>query len=115
VSGKAFSRLATVSASTKRASVSSGKRGTPPTKLSGLSITPLDPADPSTRGELQERLGLETPFELLSTYVAGTPDIREGDILVVGAVEYPIRAVSDFTAAASMPAYKRLILEQLKR
>lgn len=110
-----FERLSTVSASTKRASVSSGKRGTPTTNLSGLSITPLDAADPAVRGELQERLGLETPFALLQTFVNGSPDIREGDVLVVGSSEYPIRAVTDWAAGASAPAYLRLIVEDLRR
>ena len=110
-----FAKLATVTASTKRASVSSGKRGTPTTNLSNLSITPLDPADPATRGELQERLGLETPFALLQTFVDGSLDIREGDVLVVGSSEYPIRAITDWAAGASAPAYVRLIVEDLKR
>jgi hypothetical protein len=110
-----FSKLATVTASTKRASVSGGKRGAPSMNLTGLSITPLDPADPATRAELQHRLGLGTPMELLQTFVAGALDIQEGDVLVVGSNEYPIRAVGDWAAGASASAYRRLIVEELKR
>lgn len=110
-----FSRLASVGAYTKRASVSSGKRGTPTTKLTNLSITPLDPADPATRGELQERLGLETPYALLQTFVAGNLDIREGDVLVVDSTEYPIRAVTDWSGGTAVDGFMRLIVEELKR
>ena len=113
---KAFDRIANVTASTKRPpSVSDGKRGSPATNISSLSCTPLDPADPGTRSELQERLGLETPYELLQTYVDTALDIKEGDILVVDGTEYPIRAVADWAAAGSMPAYKALIIEELKK
>lgn len=112
---KSFDLLSSVSASTKRASISGGKRGTPSTHLSGLKITPLDPADPATRAELQERLGLETPLQWLQTFVSGALDIEEGDILVVGSNEYPIRAVGDWAAGPSAPAFRRLIIEELKR
>jgi hypothetical protein len=110
-----FERLATVSASTKRASISGGKRGAPSEYLTGLSITPLDPADPATRAEIQHRLGLETPLELLQTFINGAVDVKEGDVLVVGSNEYPIKAVGGWAAGASAPAYRRLIVEELKR
>lgn len=52
--------------STKRSpAISSGKRGEPATNLVGLSGTPLDPVDP----DIQRRLGLDTPHELLQTYI----------------------------------------------
>ena len=108
---RSFDLTASVSASTKRASLSSGKRGTPTTNLSGLSATPLDPVS----AELQERLGLESPMELLQTFVSGALDIVEGDILVVGSTEYPIRAVEDYAAGPSAPAFLRLVIEELKR
>lgn len=64
-----FRRLATVTASTKRPpAVVSGKRGTPTTLLTGLKCTPLDPVDP----EVRQRLGLNTPHELLQTFLADT-------------------------------------------
>jgi hypothetical protein len=66
-STKAFQKQATVSASTKRSpAIASGKRGTPATLLTGLSCTPLDPVDP----EISRRLGLDTPHELLQTFLA---------------------------------------------
>lgn len=104
-----FSLLATVSCSTKRApDLSGGKRGTPATNLSGLSCTPLDPVDP----ELRARLELDTPHTLLETFLEGTNDIETGDVLVVSSVEYPIRAVEDWTWRDTR--YQRLILENLR-
>ncbi len=56
-----FKRMANVTASTKRT-----KKGEPTTLLTGLKCTPLDPVDP----ELRRRLALETPHELLQTFLA---------------------------------------------
>ena len=107
-----FDRLVTTACSTKRAVIASGLRGTPTTNLSGLYCTPLDPL---SDGNLLEREGLETPLELLQCFISGTPDIVEGDVLVVGSAEYAIRAVADWAAGVSAPAYKQLTLEELKR
>jgi hypothetical protein len=61
-------RLATVTASTKRApAIASGKRGTPAENVTGISCTPLDPVDP----DLRQRLVLDTPHELLQTFADG--------------------------------------------
>jgi len=107
-----FSRFATVTASTKRPpAVSSGKRGSPAEEISSLSCLPLDPVD----AEVRERLGLDTPHELLQTFVQGGQDIREGDLLVVGSAEYPIRAVEDWRWPPDTADYVRLVLEDLKR
>lgn len=107
-----ISKLATVTATTKRSpAIASGKRGAPAANLTGVSCTPLDPVDP----ELRERIALETPHELLQTFVVGSLDIDEGDLLVVSSVEYPIRAVAEWAADTSgSGAYMHLILEDLK-
>jgi hypothetical protein len=64
-----FTKMATVTASTKRSpAVSGGKIGTPVTNISSLTCTPLDPVDP----ELRQRLGLDTPHEVLQVYVPDT-------------------------------------------
>lgn len=66
--GAGIDRLVTVAASTKRPpAVVAGKRGAPTTLLASVKCTPLDPVDP----EIQQRLALETPHELLETYVNG--------------------------------------------
>ena len=112
MTSKSFARAANVTASTKRPpAISSGKRGTPATNIASLSCTPLDPID----AELRQRLALDTPHELLQTFVDTALDINEGDILVVGSAEYPIRAVGDWATTASMPAYKWLVVEELKK
>lgn len=64
---KSFLKMATATASTKRSpAIASGKRGSPSTNLSGLSCLPLDPVQP----ELARRLALDTPHELLQTFVS---------------------------------------------
>lgn len=110
----AFNKTATIIASTKRPpATSGGRRGPPAAHLVGLHCTPLDPL-----GEMAPELKLRlqpqnTPHELLQTQIQGSPDIIEGDVLVVGDVEYPIRAVDDWTWKGSR--FVRLIVEQLKR
>lgn len=65
---RGLKRFLKVTASTKRVpSISSGKRGTPTTKLTGVACTPLDPVDP----ELRQRLAINTPHELLQTIADG--------------------------------------------
>jgi hypothetical protein len=62
-----FKRMATKSVSTKRPpALSSGKRGVAATNLTGLTCTPLDPVAP----EVRQRLALNTPHELLETFVS---------------------------------------------
>ncbi|MCB0070684.1 MAG: hypothetical protein KDE20_04465 [Caldilineaceae bacterium] len=61
-------RMMTATAGTKRPpAVASGKRGAPATKLSNLRCLPLDPID----ADLQQRLALNTPHELLQTVLDG--------------------------------------------
>lgn len=36
--------------------------------LVGLSLMPLDPADPNTRAEMAQQFGLDTPHEVLVTF-----------------------------------------------
>jgi hypothetical protein len=104
-----FQKLASLTASTKRATMSSGKRAAPTQHLTGLKVHPLDPVDP----ELRQRLALDTPHELLQTFVEGNPDIVEGDVLTVAGEDYPIRSVADWTFGADV--YRHLVIENLKR
>ncbi len=105
-----FARLATVTASTKRApSPTSGKTGVAETCIASLRCTPLDPISE----ELRLRYPIKTAYELLQTYVDNGQDIVEGDQLVVGAKTYPIRAVADWEFLGS--PYRVLVLEDLKK
>ena len=95
---------------TRNPDVSGGKRGTPETVVADLSFEPLESVDP----ELRQRLALDTPHELLQTFIEGDYDIQTGDFFTTGSTTYPIKA-----------AYKwdwwngnyniHLILEDLKR
>lgn len=94
-----FARLAVVTASTKRPpAISGGKRGAPTTHLTSVMCLPLDTAEQQRVRELAARLGvaLDAPLDILQTTVDGNHDIKEGDILVVSGVEYPIRAIDDW-------------------
>ena len=104
-----FSRLATETASTKRPpAISGNKRGVPVTNISSLSCTPLDPVQP----DLKARMGLNSPHELLQTFVTGAPDIVPGDVLVYGGKDYPVKAVGDWKWRSTK--YVHLVLEDIK-
>ena len=81
-----FSSRATVSASTKRIPLVSGKQGTAATQESSISCWPLAPVD----GDTVVRQNLRTAFEWMQTFVEGDYDIQNGDLLVIGSTEYPI-------------------------
>jgi len=105
-----FDQLASVTASTKRlGAVVSGLEAAPATNIVSLTCLPLDPVDP----DLIQIEGLAW-HELLQTAVDGGLDIIEGDILVVGSSEYPVRAVADWTWPPNAKAYRILFLEDRK-
>lgn len=86
-------------ASTKRNSTVSGNRlGAATTHLASLLITPLWPVGRETI----RLLDLNSPREMKEAFhvpIAGgvLPDVKERDILVIGANEYPIDAVLEWT------------------
>ena len=104
-------RLATEVVSFKRSPITvGGKRGTPTTFLTDIKCTPLDPVDPETRF----RLGVDTPHEILQTFVIQSVDVHEGDILVAADnVEYPIKAVGEWEWRDTK--FLHLYIEDLKR
>ncbi len=95
-----FARLAVITASTKRppAIGSDGRRGLPTARLGLVKCWPLDPAEQQRVRDLAARLGmaLDAPLDVLQTMTDGNQDIKEGDILVVNSIEYPIRNVDDW-------------------
>ena len=105
----AFSRLAIVSATTKRATMTAGKRGDASAYLTGLFCTPLDPVS----AEDVQRMNLPTSLQLQETFIAEGADIVTGDRLVVEGKDYPIRAVEKFTWQSG-EKYLHLIIESLK-
>ena len=109
-----MTRFLTVTASTKRApTIAGGKRGAAAAKITTLKCTPLDPLDSALSSDLRQRLALNTPHELLQTFVEANLDIERGDILVVGSEEYPIRACQEWTWRGT--GYRHLVDEELKR
>ncbi len=106
-----FERLASVAASTKRSGgIVGGKEVGYVAHIESLACLPLDPVSP----ELAQGIEGLAWRELLQTMVDGGLDVREGDILVVGEDEYPIRAVADWTWPPTAKAYRVLFLEERK-
>ena len=92
------SAFCTLTASTKRnADLGSGRKGAAVTSLASLAITPLWPLSRETIRTLE----LNSPRELKECYHvpagATLPDVKERDILVVGANQYPIEYVGEWT------------------
>jgi hypothetical protein len=114
VIARSFDRQLTVTASTKRPpAIASGRRGAPVENVADMPCTPLWPLDSETRLRVQ----LDTPHELRQTFAPGDYDVREGDVLVVDEVEYPIRSVADWAwsgDANGAGSYLQIVVEELK-
>lgn len=110
----AASDLATVTASTKRPpAVAGGLVGAPTPHLASLPVTPFQ----SARAELAAEAGIEDPREAKVCHVftggnGALPDVREGDVLVVSGVEYPVRSAAEFNRGAD--SYIRLLVQERK-
>lgn len=103
-----FSRLATVTASTKRSPAAvAGKIGAMQTNLASISIVPLMPIDP----EISSTVALNSPREAKQTFVDGSEDVVEGDRLVVSGTEYVIRSVAEWPGDE---ACLHIVVEELK-
>lgn len=102
---------ATLTASTTRASMASGKRGAAAVNLTGLSCTPLQPVQP----EVVLRFRLNTPNTVFVSYVIGHHDIRSGDGLIVGGQEYTVRSVAPWHSPnGTTPDHTELIVEEVR-
>lgn len=106
-----FAELASVTASTKRSGgIASGLESSYAENIASLKCLPLDPVSPEVAQGVE---GLSFR-EILQTSVEGGLDIVEGDLLVVGGTEYPIRAVSEWTWPPDGTDYMTLLLEDVK-
>ena len=106
-----FAKMATVTASTKRVgAIVGGLVPAPSAHIGSLKCLPLDPVSPEVAQGVE---GLSFR-EILQTSVEASLDIVEGDILVVGSTEYPIRAVGDWYWPPDTTTYRTLILEDKK-
>ncbi len=86
--------MASVTASTKRSPApdANGIVTAPVAHLASVAIFPLAPMDDQVR----QLLGMTAiAGEIWQTFTRET-DIKEGDVLTVASVEYPVRAVGDW-------------------
>lgn len=115
VVSKVLSVLATKMAVVKRAAIVNGKRGLPVVHLTGLSCTQLFPPSAyNDRGGLMLREAMNTPHTSWDTFVMGTHDIRQGDLLEVDGKEYTIRGVQPWEFPRSQGSYMQLSVEEVK-
>ena len=106
-----FDRLATQAASTKRSGgITDGLEDAYTEEIAALLCLPLMPVDPELA---QEFPGLSFR-EILMTFVQGGLDIAEGDVLVVGSTEYPVRAVANWPWKPTSEDRLLLLLEDKK-
>ena len=104
-----FSRFEKITIGTKRATIVGGKRTGAVVNLSDIKATPLDPADPKIRALPH----LDIPQTLLQTFIDGSHDIVNGDVLTNAAGdEYPILSVAPWEWRGS--EYMHLIIGDLK-
>lgn len=107
-----FAELASITASTKRRGSIPGS-GLEPAyaeEIASLKCLPLDPVD----AEVAQGIEGLSFREILQTSVEGGLDIVEGDLLVVGSTEYPVRVVKDWLWPPDATDYLILYLEDKK-
>ena len=95
---------------TKRQAIVNGQPGARQPHLVDLACTPLLP---DANGELQKRFKLDTPVELLQTYILGVVDVRQGDHWIQGGATYNVKAVQTWPAILSLVGATQLIVERV--
>lgn len=106
-----FTKLLTKMITTvERAEITSGKRGEPTTQFTNVPCMPLMPVDAETRN----RLALDTPNFLVMTIIAGTYNVRRGDVITLEGIKYPVATVEAWPFRTDDPR-TRLILEKLEK
>jgi hypothetical protein len=105
----------TETASIKRNSTVAGITAAPTTHIASLAITPIWPI--ARMDQVQAFLELASARELKECFhVAETttlPDVKEGDLLTLNAVEYPILHVMEWTDR-DVPCLQ-IILQEVKQ
>ncbi len=92
----------------KRGAMVNGVRGAASIHVTDMVISALDPVTP----EIAARVSTKAPTELLQVYVEGSPDLREGDMLVVNDRDYPIRSCAEWDWRGSR--FLHLVVEDIK-
>jgi len=92
--------------------VSGGKHGPPEAHLTtGVPCLPVMPVVEQVAAALQ----INTPFEVMETYVDDDIDVEEGDYATIDGLEYEVFAVGDWPWVSQQTiAFKHLILRQVK-
>lgn len=109
MSDSAISEFLTEAASTKRLAGGGGQTQAPVANLSSVRCTPVLPLSSDTL----MRLKLDAPYLLREVYVGASYDIREGDYLTVGDLDYKIKNTQLWDAFGI--AFMQLIVEEQKR
>ncbi|MCL4867757.1 MAG: hypothetical protein KJ063_02215 [Anaerolineae bacterium] len=110
------SNLAGMIASSKRPpALSGGKVGSPLPHLAQVQIVPLLPVG----AELVEEAQLKSAREGKMTYAFADdqnrlPDICEGDLLIIGEIEYPVKMVKEWVRPDG-GSFLELLLTEKKR
>jgi len=134
----------TTASTKRASDLSNGRRGTPAEHIAALLITPLWPLSPDTVAVLglnsprefkecyfvpvassynqSESWYLDSGLYLNNglyldspqTVTNQLPDVREGDILVVGGYEYPVHAVAEWVDIAGGIPAMQIIVQQVK-
>ena len=99
--------------STKRAVVASGKRQNPTTNLAGLKCTNLYPADSGRAGALVAQGLIQSIVNVYETTLLGNHDIRPGDLLVLGSVEYLIHGAAAWQFPGGTTYFMYLTVEKI--
>jgi hypothetical protein len=81
-----YAEFMTVACSRKRKNSIAGTS----TSLTSLMCTPKAPVDMPTR----QSLGLHAPHVVYEVHLEGAPDIKKGDVLVIGSAEFQIHDAS---------------------
>lgn len=100
-------------ASTKRATVTAGKRQNPTPYLSGLKCTLLYAADGGRSGALVQQGIIESLVNVYESFVLGAYDILPGDLLIIGSAEYVIRAAATWQKPSGGEYYMHLTVEKI--
>ena len=109
-----FSKLATVTASTKRIpAIASGKIGSRAVNVVSLKCTPIDPLGTGSQPSFDNVDVLDAHSQLYVTYCESTTDIQQGDEFIVGTVSYTVRTVEDW--AFDGANYLRVILSKYRK
>lgn len=109
----------TVEASVKRnPDLGSGITGAATTHIASLMITPVYPVSATAFGGVVSTVDMASARKLRECYhvpASGTtlPDIREGDLLVVGVKEYPVYYTQEWNDS-DVPALQ-IVLQDIKQ